>query len=95
MQSIDASFSKYCVCLSTGLKKGFKQCAQVSVLSWCACSGFRLDAGHVIHTVGPVYSDDATSAPELASAYRSSLKLANENVSLVMHFSYPHLFSKN
>jgi O-acetyl-ADP-ribose deacetylase (regulator of RNase III) len=40
--------------------------------------GFRLPARWVIHTVGPVYRDAATSAPLLASAYRSSLGLANE-----------------
>jgi hypothetical protein len=32
--------------------------------------GFRLPARHVIHTVGPIYDDDETSAPLLASAYR-------------------------
>lgn len=41
--------------------------------------GFRLPARHVIHTVGPVYADDTTSAPLLASAYASSLALANEH----------------
>ena len=39
--------------------------------------GFKLPAGRVIHTVGPVYSDAETSGPLLASAYRSSLELAN------------------
>ena len=40
--------------------------------------GFRLPARWVIHAVGPVYRDAATSAPLLASTYRSSLALANE-----------------
>jgi O-acetyl-ADP-ribose deacetylase (regulator of RNase III) len=39
--------------------------------------GFRLPARHVIHTVGPWYSSSKKSAPLLASAYRSSLELAN------------------
>ena len=39
--------------------------------------GFELPAGKVIHTVGPVYLDAEPSAPLLASAYRSSLELAN------------------
>jgi O-acetyl-ADP-ribose deacetylase len=41
--------------------------------------GFRLDAGHVIHTVGPVYRSPEVSAPLLAAAYGSSLALANEH----------------
>ena len=40
--------------------------------------GFDLPARHVIHTVGPVYDDAEASAPLLAAAYRSSLRLANE-----------------
>ena len=40
--------------------------------------GFRLKARHVIHTVGPVY-EGVHSAPLLASAYRSSLVLANQH----------------
>jgi O-acetyl-ADP-ribose deacetylase len=32
--------------------------------------GFNLPAKYVIHTVGPVYSNDEQSAPLLASAYR-------------------------
>ncbi len=40
--------------------------------------GFRLPARFVIHTVGPVFSSAAESAPLLASAYRSSLRLAGE-----------------
>ena len=42
--------------------------------------GFKLDATFVIHTVGPVYNNKKTSAPELASAYSNSMKLANEKV---------------
>ncbi|MBI4583352.1 MAG: O-acetyl-ADP-ribose deacetylase [Planctomycetes bacterium] len=42
-------------------------------------SGYRLPARHVIHTVGPVYRDGRHREPELlASAYRSSLALAEE-----------------
>ncbi len=41
--------------------------------------GFDLAARHVIHTVGPVYHSAEQSAPVLASAYRSSLALANEH----------------
>ncbi|KAL4436909.1 hypothetical protein ABPG75_004048 [Micractinium tetrahymenae] len=41
--------------------------------------GGDLPAKHVIHTVGPVYDDAATSGPLLESAYRSSLRLANEH----------------
>ena len=40
-------------------------------------SGGRLKAKHVIHTVGPVWSDGNHGEPELlANAYRSSLRLA-------------------
>jgi O-acetyl-ADP-ribose deacetylase len=40
--------------------------------------GFQLKARHVIHAVGPIYSqaNSAESARLLASAYRSSLELA-------------------
>lgn len=41
--------------------------------------GYRLKARHVIHTVGPRYSDAATSAPKLASAYRESMRVAAEH----------------
>jgi len=41
--------------------------------------GFRLPARHVIHTVGPVYGGRPRDAELLASAYRSSLRLAVEN----------------
>jgi len=40
--------------------------------------GFRLPAGFVIHAVGPVWSGGGADEPELlASAYRSSLRLAD------------------
>lgn len=42
--------------------------------------GYKLNAKHVIHTVGPVWSGGYMNEPELlASCYRSSLKLAKEN----------------
>ncbi|MBN8280670.1 MAG: macro domain-containing protein, partial [Gammaproteobacteria bacterium] len=42
--------------------------------------GFRLPARHVIHTVGPVWQGgDAGEHQLLASAYRSSLRLAGEH----------------
>jgi O-acetyl-ADP-ribose deacetylase (regulator of RNase III) len=41
--------------------------------------GFRLEAKHVIHTVGPVYRGADHSAPLLRSAYKSSLHLAREH----------------
>jgi len=43
--------------------------------------GYRLKAGHVIHTVGPVYHREGPtrSAELLASAYRRSLEVVSEN----------------
>ncbi|KAK9833632.1 hypothetical protein WJX74_001105 [Apatococcus lobatus] len=41
-----------------------------------ATRGFELDADIIIHTVGPIYKNDKDSAPLLASAYRSSLDVA-------------------
>ena len=42
--------------------------------------GYKLKAKHVIHTVGPIYRREGTRAPAiLASAYRRSLEVANEN----------------
>ena len=43
-------------------------------------TGGRLPAGHVIHTVGPVWNGSHKGEPErLASCYRNSLRLAEEN----------------
>ena len=42
--------------------------------------GYRLPAGHVIHTVGPVWHGGAKKEPELlASCYRHCFQLAHEN----------------
>lgn len=41
--------------------------------------GFQLPSQFVIHTVGPIYTTASESAPLLESAYRSSLRLANEH----------------
>ncbi len=42
--------------------------------------GYRLKAKYVIHAVGPIYqSHDSTVALQLASAYRRSLELTEEN----------------
>lgn len=42
--------------------------------------GYKLKARHVIHAVGPVYSDGKHNEPALlASAYRTSLELASQN----------------
>lgn len=60
--------------------------AETSTLGGCevGCAkitkGYNLQARHVIHTVGPVYTIDPISAPDLlADAYRNSLKVAAEN----------------
>jgi O-acetyl-ADP-ribose deacetylase (regulator of RNase III) len=41
--------------------------------------GFDLPARYVIHTVGPVYDSPDESAPRLAAAHASSLRLAREH----------------
>lgn len=42
--------------------------------------GFALPARHIIHTVGPVWRDGDHGEPDLlASAYRSSVEVANEH----------------
>ena len=41
--------------------------------------GYRLPAGHVIHTVGPVYSGKASDPVKLSDCYRNSLDKAKEN----------------
>ena len=43
-------------------------------------AGYDLPAKHVVHTVGPVYRDGASGESKLlASAYRSSLELAQQH----------------
>ena len=49
--------------------------------------GGNLRAKYVIHTVGPIYRNDVESAPVLASAYRESLRIA-ENLG-VTSISFP------
>jgi O-acetyl-ADP-ribose deacetylase len=42
--------------------------------------GYKLPAGHVIHTVGPVWHGGDNNEPELlSSCYRNSIRLAVEN----------------
>jgi O-acetyl-ADP-ribose deacetylase (regulator of RNase III) len=41
-----------------------------------ATTAGRLDAEHVIHTVGPVYSTSTDRSDQLASCYRESLRVA-------------------
>lgn len=42
--------------------------------------GYNLPAGHVIHTVGPIYSgNDERDSKLLAACYTNSMKLAREN----------------
>lgn len=44
-----------------------------------ATAGYRLAVRHVIHTVGPVWSDGNSGEPEqLASCYRRSLEVADD-----------------
>lgn len=43
-----------------------------------ATTAGRLPAGHVIHTVGPVWSRDEDRSALLASCYRESLRVADE-----------------
>ncbi len=43
-----------------------------------ATTAGRLDAGHVIHTVGPVWSREQDRSDQLASCYRASLCVAQE-----------------
>ncbi len=45
----------------------------------CITKGYRLPARHVIHTVGPIYRNDAASESALRGCYRSSLELAAQN----------------
>lgn len=41
--------------------------------------GYRLQARHVIHTVGPVWSGARDDDPALAACYRNSIRLAAEH----------------
>lgn len=41
--------------------------------------GYKLSAGYVIHTVGPIYSGSEDDPVKLADCYRNCLKLAKEN----------------
>ncbi|TFK75142.1 A1pp-domain-containing protein [Pluteus cervinus] len=51
--------------------------------------GYNIPASHIIHTVGPVYSESAKEekAELLASCYRTSLELAVENS--LRHIAFP------
>lgn len=50
-------------------------------------SGYRLPAGHVIHTVGPVWRDGAAGEREmLASCYRACLAIARERAFATIAF---------
>jgi O-acetyl-ADP-ribose deacetylase len=42
-------------------------------------AGYKLPAGHVIHTVGPVYSGRPQDARLLTACYRNSLQVAEDN----------------
>lgn len=53
-----------------------------------ATAGYRLPARHVIHTVGPVWSDGSRGEPEqLASCYLRSLEVADQL--LVTSIAFP------
>ena len=41
--------------------------------------GYKLKAKHVIHTVGPIYSNAPSDPIKLANCYRNSLEIAKEN----------------
>ena len=71
-------------CAGPQLKKACRDIDEIRPDVRCPCGearitpGFSLPCEYVIHTVGPVYESAAVSAPILASAFRSSLRLANE-----------------
>lgn len=49
--------------------------------------GYRLQARHIIHTVGPVWRGGTNGEPELlASCYRASIELAAENGAAALAF---------
>jgi O-acetyl-ADP-ribose deacetylase (regulator of RNase III) len=65
---------------------GHELLAECRTLGGCATGdakitrGYRLPAKHVIHTVGPVWHGGTRGEPELlASCYRKSLQLAQQN----------------
>ncbi|KDQ56999.1 hypothetical protein JAAARDRAFT_280339 [Jaapia argillacea MUCL 33604] len=51
--------------------------------------GHNLPSQHIIHTVGPIYSDPDEDAPLLASCYRTSLELALKNS--LRHIAFPSI----
>jgi len=53
--------------------------------------GYRLPSRHIIHTVGPIYSesDVETKAQQLASCYKTSLQLAVDNS--LKHIAFPSI----
>lgn len=53
-----------------------------AVITTCA----RLQAKHVIHTVGPIYSKDRGSAQKLSSCHGESIRLADEHALTSLSF---------
>lgn len=65
---------------------GMKLVAECATLGGCRTGdakitrGYKLPAGHVIHTVGPVWHGGAKGEPDLLrSAYRRCFQVAHEN----------------
>eukprot|EP00897_Mesotaenium_endlicherianum_P002768 jgi/Mesen1/2519/ME000160S01631 len=65
-----------------------KACEEVGQVTWgvrCPTGearitpAFRLPVAHVVHTVGPVYQSKRISEPLLASAYKNSIEVAEDN----------------